>query len=127
MLTVGITMTNFPLHAENLKDYLWKNRVIITFSSTKSDPDRLLLKKQIDEFHCEFKNRDLVHFDLIQGSDDYESLSKKFYISTPKFKLVLLGKDGEVKLKTDSTSLADVFSKIDSMPMRQREIHDEKC
>jgi hypothetical protein len=121
-LAISITLINFSLHAESIADHLWKNRVIVTFSSTKSNPERLLLKKQIDEFNCEFKTRDLVHIDLIQGSNDYESLSKKFSISGDKFTLLLLGKDGEVKLVSTTPSLMEVFTQIDAMPMRRREI-----
>ena len=121
ILAIGIVAINFSLHAESLKDYLWKNRIIISFSNTKSNPDRLSLKKHVNEFQCEFKVRDLIHIDLIQGSDDYEFLSKKFSIANTKFKLLLLGKDGEVKLESANPSLVEVFTQIDAMPMRQRE------
>lgn len=125
VLTFSIAFFNFSLHAESLESYRWKSRVIVTFASSKSNPDRLLLKKQIDELDCDFKTRNLIHVDLIQGTNEYESQSKKFSISGSKFKLLLLGKDGEVKLKTSSPSLLDVFAKIDAMPMRQREMQDQ--
>ena len=127
ILAIGIVAINFSLHAESLKDYLWKNRIIITFSNTKSNPDRLSLKKHVNEFQCEFKARDLIHIDLIQGSDDYEFLSKKFSISNTKFKLLILGKDGEVKLESANPSLVEVFTLIDAMPMRQREKQNQSA
>ena len=61
-----------------LRDYLWTNRVIVTFSANESAPERRLLLKQIAQHPCEFRKRDLVHIDLISGSVDYQSLSQRF-------------------------------------------------
>jgi glycerol-3-phosphate responsive antiterminator len=105
----------------------WNKRVIITFSSNQSNPDRLSLKNQIDQLRCEFKHRHLVHIDLIKGSDEYEKLSRQYLTSENEFTLLLLGKDGEVKLITSRASLVDVFSVIDTMPMRQREMRNDQC
>lgn len=72
--------------------------------------------------------RDLVHIDLIQGTDQYNRLSQKFLLpERTSFKLLLLGKDGEIKLSTNRVELKDVFSLIDTMPMRKREMQSEKC
>ena len=73
-------------------------------------------------------NRDLVHIDLIQGTDEYKRLSQKFSIpDRTTFKLLLLGKDGDIKLSTSRVELKNVFSLIDMMPLRKREIQSEKC
>jgi hypothetical protein len=119
---------SFPIHAEILKDYRWINRVIITFANTEENPDRQFLIQQIRQYSCGYMNRDLVHIDLIQGTDEYKRLSQKFSVSDRKaFKLLLLGKDGEVKLNTNSSDLKELFSLIDTMPMRKRETQNEKC
>lgn len=118
---------NFSVRAETLKEMLWNKRVIITFSNAQSNPERLSLKNQIDQLHCEFKYRHLVHIDLIKGSDEYEKLSRQYLTSENEFTLLLLGKDGEIKLMTSRLSLVDVFSVIDAMPMRQREVRNQKC
>ena len=121
-------MVIVPLHAEVLKDYLWKNRVIITFSNSEANSERNLLIQQIEKYQCEYKIRDLVHIDLIQGTDQYKHISQKFFIPAgTEFKLLLVGKDGEVKLKTKKSDLREVFSLIDTMPMRKREMQSEKC
>jgi hypothetical protein len=116
------------LHAESLKDYKWTNRVIVTFSNAESNPDRLLLIQQIKQYSCQYRKRDLVHVDLIEGTEQYRYLSRKFSVTGhTDFKLVLIGKDGEMKLSTTSSNLPDVLSLIDNMPMRKRELHTEKC
>jgi len=127
VIVIGLFVVNFPVSAETLKEILWNKRVIITFSNAQSNPDRLSLKNQIDQLRCEFKNRHLVHIDLIKGSDEYEKLSRQYLTSDNEFTLLLLGKDGEVKLIVSRASLVDIFSVIDAMPMRQREMRSEKC
>ena len=116
------------LHAESLKDYKWTNRVIVTFSNAESNSDRLLLIQQIKQYSCQYRKRDLVHVDLIEGTEQYRYLSRKFSVTGhTDFKLVLIGKDGEMKLSTTSSNLPDVLSLIDNMPMRKRELRTEKC
>jgi hypothetical protein len=127
VLAINLFATNLSVSAEPLRDYLWVNRVIITFSNSESNKERRLLIQQIEQHQCDFRKRDLVHIDLIQGTDQYKRLSQKFLISGDEFKLFLLGKDGEVKLNTNSNDLLEIFSLIETMPMRKREIQNEKC
>jgi hypothetical protein len=116
------------MHADPLKDYLWTNRVIITFSNTASNKERHLLNQQIDTEKCEYRLRDLVHIDLIKGSDDYERFRHKFSITDhPEFKLLIIGKDGKEKLNTNSGDLKAIFAVVDSMPMRKKEMQSSKC
>ena len=128
VLIITLLVPNLPLHAEALKDYLWTNRVIITFSNSEANSDRQLFIQQKVHYQCEYRKRDLVHIDLIQGTDQYKRMSQKFAISgNTEFKLLLVGKDGEVKLNTKNSDLREVFALIDTMPMRKREIQSEKC
>jgi hypothetical protein len=127
VLVINLLAMNLTVNAQPLKSYLWVNRVIITFSNSESNKDRRLLIQQIEQYKCDFRNRDLVHIDVIQGTDQYKRLSQKFLISGDEFKLVLLGKDGEVKLNTNSSDLLAIFSLIETMPMRKREIQNDKC
>ena len=128
LFLVILIFMNSPMHADPLKDYLWTNRVIITFSNSASNKERLLLNQQIDAEKCEYRLRDLVHIDLIKGSDDYERLRHKFAIADhPEFKLLLIGKDGKEKLNTSSGDLKSIFAVVDSMPMRKKEMHSSKC
>jgi hypothetical protein len=128
LFLVILIFMNSPMHADPLKDYLWTNRVIITFSNTASNKERHLLIQQIDAEKCEYRLRDLVYIDLIKGSENYERLRHKFLITDhPEFKLLLIGKDGKEKLNTNSGDLKAVFSVVDSLPMRKKEMHSSKC
>ena len=128
LVLVILLLVSFPILAESLKDYLWTNRVIVTFSDSASNKERQLLLQQIETERCEFRVRDLVHIDLIKGSDDYDRLKHKFLISDQaEFKLLLIGKDGKEKLNTHSGDLKAIFSIIDNMPMRKKEMPSSKC
>lgn len=124
--TTAICMLG-SLHAEPLKEYLWKRRVVLSFSAAKSTPERISLLKQIEKYQCEFDDRQMVHIDLIAGSSDHQLLSRQFSVPNTNFNLVLLGKDGGVKLLTSQPSLENVLTLIDTMPMRQRELRIGSC
>ena len=126
MATTAICMIG-SLHAEPLTEYLWKRRVVLSFSAAKSTPERILLLKQIEQYQCEFDDRQMVHIDLIAGSSDHQLLSRRFSVPKKNFNLVLLGKDGDVKLLTSQPSLEKLLTLIDTMPMRQRELRIGSC
>jgi hypothetical protein len=115
------------LHAEPLTQYLWKRRVVLSFSAAESTPERISLLKQIKQYQCEFDDRQMVHVDLIAGSSDHQLLSRQFSVPNKNFNLVLLGKDGGVKLLTSQPSVENLLTLIDTMPMRQRELRIGSC
>ncbi len=124
--TTAICMLG-SLHAEPLAQYLWKRRVVLSFSAAESTPERISLLKQIEQYQCEFDDRQMVHIDLIAGSSDHLLLSRQFSLPDMDFNLVLLGKDGDVKLLTSQPSLEKLLTLIDTMPMRQRELRMGNC
>ena len=124
--TTAICMLG-SLHAEPLAQYLWKRRVVLSFSAAESTPERISLLKQIEQYQCEFDDRQMVHIDLLAGSSDHLLLSRQLSLADMDFNLVLLGKDGDVKLLTSQPSLEKLLTLIDTMPMRQRELRMGNC
>ena len=54
------------------------------------------------------------------------SLRKHFDVTQKTFALILLGKDGGIKLKrNDRVKLDEIFTLIDSMPMRKDEMRQK--
>lgn len=54
------------------------------------------------------------------------SLREEFGVSQGEFRVILIGKDGGIKLKRQSqTRLEDIFSLIDAMPMRREEMRQK--
>jgi hypothetical protein len=64
---------------------------------------------------------------LIQGTEEFDEMGQRFAVSSARFQLLLLGKDGGVKMRLRTASLEDVFSLIDTMLMRRSEMRNDKC
>ena len=105
---------------KSLSNYLWENRLLII----SLEKGNIEIKKFTEEFiqkkQCEFDDRNLkvIFFENYKNSD-YQSPS---YI-TGNFGFWLVGYDGGVKLfSKDASILKNIFSTIDSMPMRKDEM-----
>ena len=120
------------IHSNPLKKYIWKNRVIVTFSPNKNNTDRSHFLNSINKNLCEYNSRNVIHIDLLFNENNkeiekFKSFFEKLSISNSEFRLILFGKDGGIKLNSRKTSLEEVFSLIDTMPMRQEEMLNDKC
>lgn len=106
--------------SQNLKDYRWKNRLVILVGD-KNEP---LFKKQEEKLIKLQKELDARQIILFQGNSEIInqlSVDKTFH------GLILIGKDGGVKLKEQFIVEPKLlFSLIDGMPMRRAEIKQNK-
>jgi hypothetical protein len=56
-----------------------------------------------------------------------QAIRKRFGVKVGTFQVLLIGKDGGVKLRSSGpVSMKDLFGLIDSMPMRQQEMDSKK-
>jgi len=116
-----------------LEQYRWKNRVLVISAPTDEDENLVAQKNALTQSAEEFADRDLVLVTLLDKSasmagdrnlttEEVATTRAALKITTGSFALRLIGKDGSVKLSRDAaTSVTEIFSLIDSMPMRQRE------
>jgi hypothetical protein len=117
--------------------FQWKNRLLFIFAQDDSDPLFKDLKSQIVAQKAEVDDRDLIVFELpAQGparmntspldQKEADSIRNHFAAPSNAFSLILVGKDGGIKLKrSDQVDLREIFGLIDSMPMRQREMRQK--
>ena len=63
LLSFMAIMIQKELQGIELNQYLWKNRIILTFAEDEH-PDLIRLKVEMKENNCEILNRDLLHFHL---------------------------------------------------------------
>ena len=112
------------LQGIELNQYLWKNRIILTFADDEDHPDLIKLKVEMKENNCEILNRDLLHFHF---SNDGKTETIQLRMINP-LESLLIGKDGGIKYESKrSVSLIQLFELIDSMPMRQDEMQHDRC
>ena len=134
---MGLSVVGSSSERENavdLNQYTWKNRLLFVFAPTREEPSFEAIHDSLMEQQEAVVDRDLVVFELLESESstrDGESLDpasarqlrERFGVPAGEFSVVLVGKDGGVKLdRQDPISLDEIFSLIDSMPMRQHEM-----
>lgn len=138
LILVGLTVwTLEEALSMDLTKFQWKNRLLFLFAEDANDPLFKNLQSQIMAQKAEVDDRDLIVFELpAQGParmnngplDQKEagSIRSQFAVPSSAFSLILVGKDGGIKLKReDRVGLSEVFGLIDSMPMRQNEMRQK--
>ena len=124
LLSFMAIMIPIEIQGIELNQYLWKNRIILTFADDQDHPDLIRLKAEMKENECEILNRYLLHFHF---SNDGKTGN---YITTndQSFRILLIGKDGGIKYESNQyVSLIQLLEWIDSMPMRQDEMQYDRC
>ena len=112
------------LQGIELNQYLWKNRIILTFANDEDHADLIKLKVEMKENNCEILKRDLLHFHF---SNDGKT-GNHTTTNDQSFRILLIGKDGGIKYESSrSVSILRLFELIDSMPMRQDEMQHDRC
>jgi hypothetical protein len=118
----------------DLSVFQWKNRLLFLFAPNRNHPMFDALHKSLAARQSEASDRDLVIFEILESaassmnnesidSETARLLREKFDILQDEFTVILIGKDGGIKLnRKKQTQLDDIFALIDSMPMRQEEM-----
>jgi len=106
----------------SLEQFKWENRLIVVFADSPLDPS---FKQQMEKLREEVPA--LVVRDVVVVTDTNpegkSSLRQKLH--PRNFGLVLIGKDGEVKLRKPSPwDMREISRSIDKWPIRQQEIRE---
>ena len=121
----------------DLMEYQWKNRLLLIFTPSRDGPGYLRLKEDLSRQEEEVIDRDLLVFYILESGETKlgnsllsestgDFLREKFSIKSGTFTVLLIGKDGGVKLRRETrVKLEEIFSLIDAMPMRQREMREK--
>jgi len=119
-----------------LDSYRWKYRILLICAGSSHDKRTAALDAALESRRKGLQDRDLVIVRAYEdgtgsanGSllapDDVRKMRQDFSIGTGECLVLLIGKDGTEKLREGCTfDLEDIFSVIDAMPMRQREMNE---
>jgi Domain of unknown function (DUF4174) len=122
----------------NLDALRWKNRVLVLFSPSESDASFQAQKQGLASSAQGVAERDLVIMEILEqglsragnqllSEKSVQAIRKRFGVQAGAFQVLLIGKDGGVKLRSsEPVSMKDLFGLIDSMPMRQQEMESKK-
>ena len=134
---VAVIYGPMEIMAMDLAQFQWKNRLLFLVAPDSSNPLFKSLHSELHAQQAEVKDRDLVVFEVLEREASKmnttpidpqaaDSIRDRFSVSPNIFSLILVGKDGGIKLKRyDQVSLEEIFDLIDSMPMRQREMQQK--
>ena len=122
----------------DLESFRWKNRVALVFGPTSDDAGVKQQRHWLEQHIDGAVERDLIVGYIFEdgqstlGDDavtppDGAALRQRLGVVSGSFAFVLLGKDGGVKRHAlEPVPSDDLFGQIDAMPMRQREIEDNR-
>ena len=125
VLPEGRTMTDAsPLPAEeaDLDAYLWTARPVVVFADSDADPRFVEQMELLDRGASALEERDVV---VITDTDPAARSAIRQKLRPRGFMLVLIGKDGGIKLRKPSPwDVRELSRVIDKMPMRLQELRD---
>ncbi|MEP1355219.1 MAG: DUF4174 domain-containing protein [Tateyamaria sp.] len=109
---------------EDLSQFVWEKRPIIIFADSPADPNFGQQIEYLETRAQELLDRDVI---VLTDTDPSGDSALRAKLRPRGFMLVLIGKDGGVKLrKPYPWDVRQLMRSIDSMPMRQREIRERR-
>ena len=126
LISIGSITAKPTAVLNNLSELEWLHRIIIVRNLENS---AINSQKIFDIQKIGINDRDIVWFILSANKNEVISnfngrldsaLKRQLYslTSQPNHRVILVGKDGGLKLKTQNLHLQNIFAQIDTMPMR---------
>ena len=108
----------------NLKVYEWSHRPVVIFANSDRDPNFISQMEFLSEDIRALQERDII---VLIDTDPNFSSSLRKKLRPHGFAFILIGKDGQVKLRKPSPwNIREIARVIDKMPIRQQEIARKK-
>jgi len=115
-----------------LEAFEWQHRLILI--NTQGECSQTL--EQLTNAKAAIDERHILWF-ILCGTEIKSNYSgsiaptlfnhlKKQYFANKKYSVLLIGKDGDEKYRSNELSLNQVFQRIDAMPMRQTEMRQQR-
>ena len=114
----------FLSEPEAIESFLWTNRPVVVFADSPADPRFIEQIALLTEGTDALSDRDVV---VLTDTDPAAKSALRIELRPRGFMMVLIGKDGGVKLrKPFPWDVRELSRVIDKMPMRQQEIRDRR-
>ena len=107
-----------------LENFEWTQRPIVIFANSDKDPNFISQMEFLSEDLNALKERDII---VLVDTEPGHSSSLRKRLRPHGFAFILIGKDGQVKLRKPSPwNIREIARVIDKMPIRQQEIARKK-
>ena len=108
----------------SLNIYEWTHRPVVIFANSDKDPNFISQIEFLSEDIKALLERDII---VLIDTDPKLSSSLRKKLRPHGFAFVLIGKDGQVKLRKPSPwNIREIARVVDKMPIRQQEIARKK-
>ena len=137
LLLYGSAMTAAFADSTLIDRYTWHNRLLLIFTPGQDHPEYIAQNRGLAGVEADLIDRDLVVLRMMPGeaitidnnlsnASNSAAVYRDFAVETGLFRVLLIGKDGTLKLsRSTAVSANDLFVLIDSMPMRQMEMQSQ--
>ncbi|AZV80471.1 DUF4174 domain-containing protein [Parasedimentitalea marina] len=113
-----------PGNESDLTEYLWKNRPVVVFADSPDDPRFHEQIERLSQGAEALFDRDVV---VLVDTDPAANSVLRQKLRPRGFVLVLVGKDGGVKLRKPSPwTVRELSRTIDKFPSRLREVEERR-
>ena len=126
ILVLAMAILAGPVLADEdpLAQFEWAARPLVVFAPSEADPRFVKQMAWIEERSAELAERDVI---VLSDTDPSARGPLRRALRPFDFQIVLIGKDGDVKLRKPSPwDVRELSRAIDKMPMRQQEIRDSR-
>ena len=138
-MTLVLALATGCIAQENkahFKEFQWDNRLLLVFTRPGA-PGGLegRVVDRLKEQEAELEERDMLFFIIPPsgnavrsnwkhaGEFNYDAIREKYNPAGEQFTVIVVGKDSGIKYRReDQFDLAEIYTLIDGMPMRQREL-----
>jgi hypothetical protein len=107
---------------EDLNEFVWEKRPIVVFADSPNDPS---FREQIDLLRTQVHDLEVRDVVVLTDTDPAARGPLRTKLRPRGFALVLIGKDGGVKLRKPSPwNVREISRVIDKMPLRLQEVQE---
>ncbi|WP_324677483.1 DUF4174 domain-containing protein [Hymenobacter sp. GOD-10R] len=118
--------TQQPSLAETLRAGKWEKRMVLLYAPAADNAEFKQQKSLLAQAQGAVHDRDIRVLELTANqlsAADKQYLQQQLKVEPTQFTVLLIGKDGGVKLRqTKALTAQQLFGTIDKMPMRQQEM-----
>ncbi|WP_407496047.1 DUF4174 domain-containing protein [Pseudooceanicola sp. MF1-13] len=116
----GADFQNLAPDTSDLSEYRWSHRPVMIFAPSENDDQYEQAMAALQLAQAGLADRDII---VLTDTDPSANGALRQDLNAQGFTMLLVGKDGGVKLRSDDIILPeDLFATIDQMPMRQQEM-----
>lgn len=126
LLLCGVVMAARPagaVTADPIAADAGRHRILLVAAPAADDPDFARQRSAFAAMGAGARERDLILVEAVGPGAQAVHLRRAYSLAADRFAVVLIGKDGGPKLRSDAPLGPDrLFPTIDAMPMRRSEM-----